>query len=92
MGFQDLAVGVEGAEAVFAVFAEGHGPVEDGQDDAADGGEQIRVGGGEPFEDAVVVAAGCAEEGSGVGLGGNCFVLEFGFRLSRSVGWMDKEG
>ena len=92
LGFQDLAVGVKGAEAVVAVFAEGYRPVEDGQDDPADGGEEVRVGEGEPFEDAVVVAAGCAEEGGGVRLGGDCFVLDIGFRLNWFVGWMDKEG
>ena len=34
--------------------------MEEGHNDAADGGEEVRVGEGEPFEDAVVVAAGRA--------------------------------
>ncbi len=42
-----------------------------GQDDAADGGQQVRVGQGHPFEDVVVVPPAGAEEGRRVALRGD---------------------
>jgi hypothetical protein len=65
---QEPAVRVEGAEAVFGVLPHGQVSANEGEDDAADGGQHVRVSQGHPFDDVVVVSSAGAEEGRRVAL------------------------
>lgn len=71
---EHAAVGVEGAQAVVRVLAHGDMLVEEGQDDAALGGEEVGVREGHEAEDGVVgfglESGSGAEEGEGGGAAG----------------------
>ena len=51
VGLEQREVGVQRAQAVLRVLLHGDVQAEEGQDDAADGGEEVAVGEGEPFLD-----------------------------------------
>lgn len=70
---EELAVGIEGTQTVFGVLPHSQVFAEEREDDAADGGQQIRIGQGHPFEDLIIVSPAGAEEGRRVALGCNFF-------------------